>query len=247
MDHKLLQEIGLSEGEAKVYLALLRLGSTKTGALAKEASVSSSKVYKILDRLMKKGLAGFVKKGDVKFYNALEPKRVLEFIDEKEAELKKKKELIRKILPDLELESRSNKKSIATLYEGTKGIMNFYRNILYELKRGEQYYVIGAGYGTTPSIMPFFESYHRDRIKKGIIVNMLANHDTKETLVPPTRIKSKVRFLPQYLFTNMTILFYREKVFIIIWTKEPTAVLITSKDAVKSFKAYFDTFWRIAK
>ena len=40
MDLKLLEEIGLTEGETKVYLALLRLGSTKTGALAKEAGVS---------------------------------------------------------------------------------------------------------------------------------------------------------------------------------------------------------------
>ena len=51
MDMKILQDIGLSEGETKVYLALLRLGATKTGALAANAGVSSSKVYKILDRL----------------------------------------------------------------------------------------------------------------------------------------------------------------------------------------------------
>jgi sugar-specific transcriptional regulator TrmB len=50
MDPKMLEEIGLTEGESKVYLALLKLGATKTGPLIKEADVSSSKVYKILER-----------------------------------------------------------------------------------------------------------------------------------------------------------------------------------------------------
>ena len=57
MNSKLLEEAGLTEGESKVYLALLELGTTKTGPLIKKARVSSSKVYKILDRV----LTGFPK------------------------------------------------------------------------------------------------------------------------------------------------------------------------------------------
>ena len=57
MDIKLLHDIGLTEGETKVYLALISLGTTRTGQLASKAGVSSSKVYKILDRLIKKVLS----------------------------------------------------------------------------------------------------------------------------------------------------------------------------------------------
>ena len=86
-DTKLLEDIGLTHGETKVYLALLRLGATKTGLLAKEAGVSSSKVYKILDRLIKKGLVGHVLKGKIKHFKALEPKRIIEYMEEKEKQL----------------------------------------------------------------------------------------------------------------------------------------------------------------
>ena len=124
MDVNLLQEIGLTEGETKVYLALIKLGETKTGQLAKEARVSSSKVYKILDRLLKKGLAGFVIKGKIKFFTPMEPKRILEYMDQKEKELKEKKELVKELIPQLELEQKMAKKPEAVIYDGFKAVTN---------------------------------------------------------------------------------------------------------------------------
>ena len=54
MDKKILHDIGLSEGEIKVYLALLKLGLAKKTELANGSGVSSSKVYEICNRLQKK-------------------------------------------------------------------------------------------------------------------------------------------------------------------------------------------------
>ena len=51
-----LQGIGLTDGESKVYVALLQLQTATKSAIVKESSVSSSKVYEILDRLLAKGL-----------------------------------------------------------------------------------------------------------------------------------------------------------------------------------------------
>ena len=60
MDNQILKEIGLSEGEIKVYLALLKLGEAKKTELARQARVSSSKVYEICGRLQNKGIVGTV-------------------------------------------------------------------------------------------------------------------------------------------------------------------------------------------
>ena len=43
MDEGVLKDIGLSDGEVKVYLALMKLGSSKSGPLIKVASVSDRK------------------------------------------------------------------------------------------------------------------------------------------------------------------------------------------------------------
>lgn len=248
MDPKLLEKIGLSSGESKVYLALLKLGATKTGVLAKEANVSSSKVYKILDRLIKKGLAGHIIKGKIKYYTAVEPKRVIGYIEEQEKELHEKKKLVVEMLPQLEMQQKLGGKSEATIYEGLKSIKNFYLNILDELKPGEEYYVIGATYGSNaPGVREFFQNYHAQRAANKINVRMLANFDVKGTLVKSTLMNAEVRYLPQYLITNMSILFYKKKAFIFFLTDEPKGFLIESEEIVKSFKAYFDTFWKIAK
>jgi sugar-specific transcriptional regulator TrmB len=247
MDIRLLEEIGLTEGETKVYLALLRLGSTKTGPLAKEAEVSSSKVYKILDRLAKKGLAGHVVKGKIKYFTAMEPNRVLDYIDEKEKQLEEKRKLVEKIIPQLELERKAGKKTEAIIIEGFKGISNFFRNILDDLKTGEEYYVMGAGYVPTPAARPFYHQHHIKRAKKGIVVKMLANAEIKKNLEKTTYRNAEVRFLPQYLSSNMDITFYKDKALIFFTTKDPIGFLLISEEAVKGFKKYFDVLWKMAR
>ena len=249
MEPRILQEIGLTEGEAKVYLALLRLGVTKTGQLAKEASVSLSKVYTILDRLIKKGLAANVLRGKVKHFTAIEPKRVLEYMEKRKKEIEEKTELVKRIMPELELEKKlSTKKAGAVVYDGFNAVTNFFRGIIDELKRGEAYYVIGGGYGNDiKGVRPFFHNHHTKRAKKGIKLKMLANYDIKDTIEPPTKLNAEIRFLPQYLITNMEVVFYKDKVFVVLWKKAPIGFLIGEEEALKSFKAYFDAFWTIAK
>lgn len=248
MDLKLLEDIGLTEGEVKVYLALLKLGSTKTGPLASMARVSSSKVYKILDRLEGKGLAGHVMKGEVKHYTALDPKRILEYMDEKESQLRQKRELVQRMLPELEAQKAAGKKSEAAVYLGFRAATNFFRGIVDELNPGETYYVIGAGYGDNiPGIYEFFYKHHQRRVKRGVKVKMLANHDVRSTLVKTVQKKSEIRFLPEYLITNMEIVFYRNKVYMILAGDDLAGFLLENEVAAKSFRKYFDMLWKISK
>ncbi len=77
-------------------------------------------------------------------------------------------------------------------------------------------------------------------------MSQLANHNTKSNLVRTTLLNSEIRYLPDYLFTDMEIVFYKNKTFITIWGKEPVAFLIENNETVKSFEKYFNAFWKIA-
>lgn len=83
MDTKLLEELGLSKGEIKVYLTLLKLGETTTGKIIEEAQISGGKIYLILDKLIKKGLASFSIKEKTKYFSAASPNRILDYLHEK--------------------------------------------------------------------------------------------------------------------------------------------------------------------
>lgn len=249
METKILENLGLTPGEIKVYFAMLKLGQATTGPLSKESGVSRSKVYPVLNKLTEKGLAGHLMKGKVHYFSAMPPKQMLSFIEQKESALQAQKRAVEKIIPELELQqSLQSLKTEATLFQGFQAIKNFYLNLLKDLKPGESYYVLGAGYGPhQKATRAFFQRYHTQRAAKRIHVMMLANHNVKGTLVSATQRYSEIRYLPQNLITDMTIIFYHNKAFLFFLTKNPLGFLIENNDAVNSFRKYFETFWKSAK
>ena len=118
MDETLLEKLGLTKGEIKVYLALNKLSESTVGPIGKESKVSKSKIYDILDKLIEKGLVGYVVKSGTKYFLANDPHLILEYIERKENELDKtKKEVVTEVLPQLMLQRASaSKRRIAEIY-----------------------------------------------------------------------------------------------------------------------------------
>ena len=88
----LLEEIGLSKNEIKIYLILLKLGSTTTGAIIKQTGIHNSKVYDGLERLSNKGLVTHVVVANTKHFTAVNPERLLDFLEDKKKLTKGEKE-----------------------------------------------------------------------------------------------------------------------------------------------------------
>ena len=57
METSALKEAGLTPGEIKVYIALLKLGPSTTGPIIEKSHVAKSIIYQILDKLTTKGFA----------------------------------------------------------------------------------------------------------------------------------------------------------------------------------------------
>ena len=95
MEDGILRELGFSEREIKIYLALLSLGQTTVGPIAAKTRMQHSKVYQTLEKLIDKGLVSFVIKSKTRHFEAQDPKHILGFIKEKERRFAE-------ILPDLQ-------------------------------------------------------------------------------------------------------------------------------------------------
>tara|TARA_Y100000310_G_scaffold232226_1_gene234977 strand:- start:484 stop:1233 length:750 start_codon:yes stop_codon:yes gene_type:complete len=246
---KLLEEIGLTEGESKVYLGLLKLGATKVGPLLTESGVSSSKIYKILERLERKGLVGHSVIDNIKNFKAMPLNSVVDYMKENEKKMQQKRELLEKKIPEFQEDLLISKgMSEAFVYHGFKAVKNFLYNMIETLNSDETYYVMGARYEKRIfGVRPFFKDFHLKRSEKKIKLKMLANHETKGNIEPETFKFGAVKFLPDYLLTNMHVFLFRENTFMILWSKNPIAFYIKNEDVTKSFSAYFNAFWKIAK
>ena len=70
---KILQGIGLSEKESRVYLELLSLKEALHSQISRKAGVKRPTTYLILEQLAKKGLVSQVKKGRYVYFQPVNP------------------------------------------------------------------------------------------------------------------------------------------------------------------------------
>ena len=123
-----LIQLGLTEGEAKVYVALLKTGSTTVGPIVKASGVASSNIYDILDRLLEKGIVSYIIKSKTKYFQAAPPINIGDYLSEKKKKIDEERELFEKLLPDLSKISLE-KTQHAEVFIGTKGLKTAYEKL----------------------------------------------------------------------------------------------------------------------
>ena len=247
MDTKLLENIGLTQSEIKVYLALLELGSTTKGPIVHKSGVASSKVYELLEKLIQKGLVSFVIKSGVKYFESAPPSRILDYIKEKERRLKEQEEQLEKILPTLEL--RRSMKGIGSevqVFKGMKGAQTSFYDILKDLKKGDEYYVLGIS-KFTPHFERFVVNFHRKRAKQKIKCRIIVNELAKDVGKKLEKIGlTKIKYLQKELFTPVVFIIYKDKTLISIGLDE-IFIQIKSKNLSNGLRAYANYMWSIGK
>ena len=250
MDFDALRKIGLTEGEIKVYLSLIRLGETTSGPLIDESGVSPSKAYSVLDRLAKKGLASHIMKRKTKYFKAADPNRLLIHIKEKESELKSQEARIKQLIPILELQNNSAMtQETAQVYDGLKGIQTARERTLKIMNKGDEMWIIGIS--RTPyegSMNSYFKDYHKRRHEKGIkcryLYNEYARSYGEESAKYPL---SEVKYMPAGFITHSWIEVYADTVTIGINKGKSFSVVIQNQEVANSFKSYAKLLWSIAR
>jgi len=242
----ILEDIGLTKAEAKVYLALLELGSSTTGNIVDRSGASSSKIYEILEKLIQKGLVSYVIKSGTKHFEASPPARIVEYLKDKEKRIIEQAQNIKKILPELELKQKlSEYKSEAKIYRGMKGLETaFYESLkLLNNRKEDDMLVIGIP-KRSDTVNQFFVRFAKYRAKKGFRMKALFNEEARSDLQaqPENLPCAEVRFTPEItpaainIFKNRVIIFPEAKA-------EPLLIVIDNKEIADSFRVQFDRWW----
>ena len=123
MLNNVLQKIGLSDKDSEVYLACLELGTQPASVIAKKAGLKRPTTYLILEGLLKKGLVSEYTGSNVKYFTAVAPEYLLNYIDKQRRELTSHQRELEEYLP--QLQSLSNPYTLnpkVRFYEGMAGI-----------------------------------------------------------------------------------------------------------------------------
>ncbi len=243
MDVKaVLEQVGLSDGEQKVYLALLELGESTSGPIADKSGVSASKVYQVIERLMKKGLAGEVVKKGSKHFKASNPKAIVDYLQERKRELNEIEQAAKDILPALKAQfDEKTGETEVQLFRGMKSFRNLYADLLGEMKPKEDYFVIGASVGLYDEFSAFFSNYHKQRAEKGVNIRMLFQQGV---LPPDTDWRhAKKQFLPAQFRTPFQVTVYKDVTLLQLLQKEPLVFKIKNEEVAAAYRQFFDTLW----
>ena len=241
MDTTILKEIGLTEAQIKVYLALLELGSTKTGPVLQKTGLSGSVVYRAIEELIEKGLVSYTIKAKTKHFTATEPKNLLRLWEDKKTK-------IEEALPELESIQKPAERQETKMYLGWKGIQTAYNTIFEVLPKGSEYITFAAIVkGEPESVSIFFKNFHRKRLAMNYKVKIIVNEEDKKEFIKKYGLLPGIdtRFVADFAPTGITI--FGENVLISTFEENPMAIIITSRQIAEHFKKTFYKMWALAK
>ncbi len=248
MELTILKELGLTDGEIRVYLSLLELGKSTAGKIIEHSKVSPSKIYDVLNRLIGKGLASYIIEGNVKHFKSAQPKNILNYIERKANTLMESKNKFKKIIPLLEAKQKSEIKNFnAEIFESVSGLITVFDMSLNELKKGSTVYAFGYPAYASKLFDAYWREYYKKCDKKGILRRVIYDYDAWFLKKRTGRKMSYYRYMPKGVITPTWAWIFNDKVANVIVTEEQkVCFLVQNKEVANSYIQYFNLLWKSA-
>lgn len=235
---KVVEQLGYTPNEAKVYLATLQLGECHVSDIAGKLKLPRSSVQVMLEKLHKNGLVNFYVRKRYKYWVAESPNNLLSRLEERES-------AVRMVLPQLEaLRKGDGGKPRIKIFEGVDEIRLIYEDmletrahILAVIPWDDWIALLGRG---------FMEDFIEKRAKHFLRIRLLIPKTSVAALLrtrdaPELR---ETRYLPEHVAIKTTTLIYGNKVAIVSLNKKlPTAVLIEDADVRETLSVFFEELW----
>ena len=246
MDTDILRKIGLTENEIKIYIHLLKSGSSTAYEIGKQTGIYRVHVYDKLEQLMDKGLVTHVYRGAKKYFQATHPSKIKHYLEDQKRVLEVQEQAVDSILPELEAMTKIPKEdTFVEVFKGNEGLKYFLKDII---KTKKEVLITGIDdqkYQDALSI--FMKQYFRDlrnnNIKERIItLKKLGVFLFEKELAPTTHY----RFLEEKQFNLANTFVYGNKVVIVTWGTPAMAVMIKNEAIAETYRNHFEHLWNVA-
>jgi HTH-type transcriptional regulator, sugar sensing transcriptional regulator len=235
MELKELHTLGLTNGEIKVYSAVLTTGNSSINQIHEKTGLERRGIYDIINKLIEKGLISYTEERKKKTYQTIPINKLKTQIQEKQEELNSLKHK----LPEIEKTFLSAKpKTRFEIFRGKEGIKTIFEDML----KQKNIYIIGGGFYLVKELPHFWPQYNERRIKAkckwhNLVINELKNK------IPETKLVN-YKILPEEFSGNsIAIIIYENKVVQLSWLEEKFAILIENKQIAENYKKYHKYLW----
>lgn len=231
-----IKNIGLSDVEADVYLALLKRGGGKASLVAKDIGIKRTTVYPILKKLAADGFVSVYFRQNKRMYYAQKPQRVISLVQQKI-------NAFSSVLPILNtLEKKSAKESGLRFIETVEELKLFYTGILDEYKN-KTYNIIGSARGWEGLDPEFFTEYRKQRGKNKIHTKLILDKKSKGFQPTDSKLFREWRYLPEEYPFKSTIDIFDDKILIVSPELTAVAIVVAVPAMTDIFKSVFQFMW----
>ncbi|MFA6461003.1 MAG: helix-turn-helix domain-containing protein [Candidatus Woesearchaeota archaeon] len=234
-----LQEYGLSDKEANVYLTLLPLGSVNLQEVARRVNYPRTTVYNTLNYLLSKGLVSKIIKKGITFYSAVDPDKIKDKLEEK-------KKVFESALPELKLLASEFKQSSSVqIYEGFRGIYT----LLWDVFNKKQMTYYFGGYTKSLETLKHLPAQSRMlRLERKIPAKIIIDKANEEIFHRADYKKiTEMRILPSLKDFPCMVFIYGEKVAMYTVTGDLIGIIIHNKQFSQAMRIIFEMYWKTAK
>ncbi|MEC8339786.1 MAG: helix-turn-helix domain-containing protein [Nanoarchaeota archaeon] len=246
MDLEQLEELGLSQGEIKVYAAILNIGISNLAQIQEKTSIERRNIYDIITKLVDKGLISYTTQNKKKLYQCTHPSKLLDQINIKKQALLE----IEKTIPEMiNLYDIKKPEIKAEVLRGDQSIITLLSEML---KYNESYWLGGNSFESYKSVSKGlqlnFKKWMKQRVQKKHIMYDIVSHGTYlEGLEPNKKKEHKKQYyiykeLPEGMYTPMVLILFGNKVAQVLWKDQPFAFVIESEEIAQSYKKYMEYF-----
>ena len=221
-------------------MTLLRKGSISVNEVAEKSGLHRQAVYDALDRLLEKGFVNYVIKSSKKYFQGIDPEKIIEYLKEKENKFKT-------ILPELiGLTKLPREDTFVEVFKGKDVVRSVYRDIIKEFqnKKGE---VLISGVEESKFIGEdeIALKQHLKRLQELKCSERILIKEGDTTFVEGPQ--TEYRWIPEQYFNPTPIYVYNNKLTIIIWGNPNYAIIIKNKNLADAYRKQFNLLWKISK
>ena len=244
----ILGELGLSEPEARVYLASLELGPQPASILAKRAELKRGHTYNVLSLLIKKGITQEFQKEKVRYFSSQSPRTLLSLIERRREELDAQKEKLVRALPLLErLQNPLLVQPKVRFFQGVEGIKEIYEETLEHPNR--TIYAIGDFDFIFPESKSEKEHewiwlYAKRRSEKDIKYLGIVNKSAKSDLAFKKKVAHKRQLkMLKGVYLPVEVNIYGDKVAVMSTHAEMVGVVIEDAPIAETLRNFHKAVW----